>query len=391
MDTLVPAPAPFNAPLSPRRGLGPRALLATGFVLIFVIALVGAYMRMHSPALPKKNTSGPPETPQTAYDQDKFTDALAKLDYLLKSYTKPVPNFTYMSALVLKSQTLSQEGYLTFQEMTYGPQAAAVAQQAILLDATSSEAYRALGFADQIQHGYADAHTAYQKAAALDPKNALALAGDARVYQLEGDLVKAKAGYLAALAANSNCYAADIGLGQIAAVKGDITGAIPYFNAVTSSDLNVHDRAQAFYSLGMLRLRQGNFSTARGNLTIATTFDSTYASPWLGLGIEYYAESLASSTSAKDRIALSADSPIALSRALGLIRLDEPGKPSIHTQIPSDLYVVGNTHNALAALSALAAGVSTNIGIPGTANKKILIDRINALGALIKAGPSLSK
>lgn len=322
-------------------------------VLFFIIALVilavaaaGVWWLISRPV------SGPLGTAADSFNAGDLSGALTQVDQVLAE------NPGNVDALIAKSLALSQKGSLEFKETEYGPQAAAIAAQAIRLAPQNSEAYRALGYADEIQQKYADAHQAYEKAVSLDPKNALALFGDGHVYDLEGNQAKAELGYRAALAADPDCFPAHTGLGRIYNARGDSEKAIAEFKTVYRSSPNTHNKAEAAYSVGMLLAAGNDAALARGYLTQATVLDPAYPLGWYGLGTVLYMQSTAtSSLPADQRGNLMLGSVTALNKAITL----DPNQSIAYLQLGEDLYVIGEKDSALATLKKASAAVAGDI------------------------------
>jgi cytochrome c-type biogenesis protein CcmH/NrfG len=108
----------------------------------------------------------------TAFNQNDFATAIADSDTLLAS------DHNNIDALLAKAITLAQKGSIEFKEAEYGTQAIVVAQQALAIDPKNSEAWRIIGYANEIQQKYDEAHTAYAKSIALNPKNVAAISDD---------------------------------------------------------------------------------------------------------------------------------------------------------------------------------------------------------------------
>jgi superkiller protein 3 len=365
----VPVEVPPAPPPRPSRAL----LGAIIIVLLVLVAAGGALYHFHfrHPASPK--------TAIDAFNANDLDGALAQLDAQLAAAPRDV------TLLVQKSFALAQKGSLEFKEAEYGPQAAAVAEQAIGIDANSSEAYRALGYANEIQQKYDEAHAAYEKAVALDPKNALALFGDAHAYDLQGDLARAEAGYQAALAADPKSWQANLGLGRIYNANGDASAALAAFKAAYADAKNVHDQAQAAYSVSMLLLAGTDIASARSYSEQATALDPSYPSAWFGLGTVLYAQAVAVSPSAgpalsaQERASLMLDSVQALQKATAL----NPNQSVAYFQLGEDLYVMGKRDFALAALKQAAAVAPADITLSAP-EKDGLLKQVADFTALVE-------
>jgi tetratricopeptide (TPR) repeat protein len=219
-----------------------------------------------------------------AFNKNDLDGALVYADSRLVEH----PNNAYL--LTAKASVLAQKGSLSFKEEEFGSQAIAVALQAIASDPESSEAYRVLAYAYEIQEKYKEAHENYAKAISLDSNNASAHFGNAHSYDLEGDMKKAEEGYKAAVAVDQNFDQAYAGLGRIALAKGDNTTAIELYKKHYALTPSVQSKAGAAYTLSNLMRLQGNVVEAKKYATEATTLSPEYPLGWYGLGMAYMVE-----------------------------------------------------------------------------------------------------
>ena len=354
-----------------------RPFLIAGVIVMLV--LFGGfgyvwYRSTHPPAHPPKVMN-----PQAALNQGNLGGALGQIDQVLAKDPNNV------EALIQKSFALSQQGSLTFNEAALGGQAAVVAEQAIGLAASSSEAYRALGYANEIQQKYTEAHAAYQKAIALNSKNAQAVYDDAHAYDLQGNAAKAEAGYKAALALDPTLYAAYLGIGRAENASGNASASMDAFKQVYNSDPNQHDKSEASYSIGMLLLATGTaqVNLARGYFEQAISFDSTYPSAYLGEGTALYIQATAPpspSLSTDTRTQLMIASTGALQKAIQL----NPNQSLAYMQLAADLLVLGQKDAASGALASAKLAVSHDITL-SVSEKSATLARIADLSAQIKS------
>lgn len=312
----------------------------------------------------------------TSFNTNDVDGAIAKADQMLADNPDDV------ATLVAKSLALAQKGSLGFDETKYGMQAAAIAEQAITLDPKSSEAYRALGYAKEIQQDYAGAHAAYETALTLDPKNALAIFGNAHAYDLEGDIVKAETGYRAALGVDQNCYPAHLGLGRIYNAQGEREKALAEFKLVYMNAPNLHNKAEAAYSVGTLLIAKGDDALARGYLEKATLVDPEYPLGWYGLGTVLYIQATAmSSLPAAQRGNLILGSVTALNKAITL----NPEQSAAYLQLGEAFYVIGEKDAALAAFKKAAVVIPSDITLSATEKMQMLRQATDLSARITKA------
>lgn len=343
----LPPQQPFvSPPLHERRGL------MTALILMVLIALaVTAYVYFNPHQTPPASTLVP-VNPQAAYDKNDLLGALGQLDQLLK--TNPQEE----KWLILKSLALSQKGIESLNETMYGPQAVAAAQQAIGVTATSSEAYRALGLAQEIQGEYAGAQASYEKARALDPHNAAVSMGEAHSAEMQGNFTEAQSLYRAALMGPSS-FATFLGLARVLTATGHSDQAQTYFTSIYTFDKNPYEKAEAEYALAMSNLSKGGaaVSIAQTQLKEATQLVPFYLSPRIGLATALYASGDATS---------SYEMLYGVMDILGPI---PPGGLGTYVQIKQDLEVIGDTTMSLAALQAAEASLAKETTVTATERK----------------------
>jgi tetratricopeptide (TPR) repeat protein len=262
-------------------------------------------------------------------------------------------------ALLAKASALALEGSLTFHESEYGTQAIALAQQVLAADPKSYEAWRIIGYSNEIMQQYAAAHDAYAKSLAIDPTYALAVAQDAHAYDLQGDATKAEAGYRAALKLDPTLDQAEVGLGRIFAATNHPSDALPLFEQVASSSKSPRMRAEAAYSAGVIVSGQGDHTKAQQLMQAATGADPSYALAWVGLASQLFAQGNAASSTATDaeRSALLQQSLAALQKATTL----NPNQTAAYFQLALELATIGQKPLALKTLTHAGSVVNSDI------------------------------
>ena len=313
-------------------------VVVLGFLAFWFRTPMGAYFS--GTAAQQKALSGA----LTDFNTNNFDQALQASGQVLASD----PN--NIQALLLKAITLAQEGSLQFKEQEYGVQAEAVARQALALDPKNSEAWRIIGYSEEIRQNYDAAHQAYTQATALDPKNALAIADDAHAYDLQGNIVKAEAGYMQALKINPNLDLANLGLVRILIREQDQQAALPILDRVIAATPNIRYRAEADYMAGSIEINLHDHAQARSFLEQATATDPSFPLGWFGLSRELFAEAADVSTSTTlsndQRNALAKESLQDLIKAVTL----NPNQSIAYMQMGIELIYVGQTDNGIKAL-----------------------------------------
>jgi tetratricopeptide (TPR) repeat protein len=263
--------------------------------ILIVIALVAyGVARFVVPSLPNSAVTKDLQAAQSAYNSNDFSAAIDNADAVLAIDPNNV------QALIAKATALAQEGSVTFQEQMYGTEAIAVAQQALAIDPQNADAWRIIGYANEIMQNYTAAEAAYEKSLAIDPNDALTLSQQAHSYDLQGDVTKAEAGYKAALLIDPTLDQAEMGMARIYSDTHDFALALPLFESVASSTQNARTRAEALYSAGAINSSQGNDAAAMTLFTKSATADATYPLPLVGIAAEQFGEAIGASSTLTD-------------------------------------------------------------------------------------------
>lgn len=267
----VPVPPP---PLTPPQG---NRTLLIAILLLVLLAVVGLIAAWFIWPLPQMRVGTPEQMMSEAFGQNDLATTIKHADEILAKDPRNV------SVLVTKAFALAQAGSLGFTEVSYGIEAARVAEYALQIDHTNSEAWRALAYSYEIRQDYVRAHQFYAEALKIDPNNARALFGDAHSYDLQGDNAKAEAGYRAAIAADASLDQAHTGLGRMLAAKGDTAGAKAEFETALSVATAARTKSEAAYSIGLLSLDTDR-DAAVEYMRRAVTLDPIYPLAHYGLG-----------------------------------------------------------------------------------------------------------
>ena len=318
---------------------------------LFALGIVAALLSMSAPSAHPIGYSSAGqlatiEDSYRAFDDNDIDGALAAADGILSRDPNDI------QALLAKATMLAQKGSLEFKEQEYGPQAIAVAQQVLALDPNNSEAWRIIGYANEIMQNYSAAHDAYAKAMALNPKNSLAVSGDAHAWDLQGEMDKAEAGYRAALALDPNNAAAKGGLARVLVYQNKLDEALPLYESVADTPGNARQRAEAAYSAGQIEEMQGAYADAEARFRSATTVDPSYALGWTGLSSELFRQAFLaqnSTLSADERSTLANESLTDIQKAITL----NPNQSLAHYQFAQNIVAMGHSSDALIILNGL--------------------------------------
>lgn len=259
------------------------AVIAVALVCLLIAFVV---IQMRFPAYPRATSARALSQSYNHFNAGELDQAIATADALLVAEPNSV------DALLAKAAALAQKGSLEFKESIYAPQAIELSARALLIDPSSAEAWRLIGYSYEIMQQYPDAHVAYENAIALDPNNAAAISQDAHAYDLQSNDVRAEAGYLRALALAPDLEQARMGLARIYYRQDKLTQALPLYLQIAESSRNVRLRAEAAYSAGIIQGALGQHAEALASMQTATTIDPTYALGWVGYGSEAFTAAL---------------------------------------------------------------------------------------------------
>lgn len=307
-----------------------------------------------------------------AFDANDTLGAIALADATLAK--RP----TNVEALVQKAFALAQQGSLTFRETEFGEQAIAVAEEALEINPQSDEAWRAIGYSNEIMQKYAAAHEAYEKALAINPENMLAISQDAHAYDLEGNMQKAEAGYRKALK-GLDLDQAHLGLGRILVQQGAFDDAQAEFEKAVETSSNRRVRAEAHYSVGIIELIREDRIKAQQQITLATQEDPTYALAWVGLGMVLFSAAVESEGVALEaRNASITQSFDALEKAIGL----NQNQAAAYFQIGKQLGAIGKIGTAEKILTETKAVIPKDITLSAPA-KALMLEQVDAALSVI--------
>lgn len=314
--------------------------------------------------------AGALEQSYAAFDAGNPDGALAAAENALAAYPANI------AALLAKAAALSEKGSLTYQEEAYGVQAIAVAQEVLRLDPASAEAWRQIGYANEIMQRYDEAHDAYAKALELAPNNALAAAGDAHAWDLQGDMQKAEAGYRQALAMNPNLVLARIGLARALLYGNKPEEALQLYGAVAGSEgATVRQRAEAAYSAGAIQEGRGQYEDAEAAFRYAAGTDPTYPLGWVGLSQVAFRKGVDKNAplSKDERIAYMQEALGSAQQAISL----NPNQSAAHYQLGLELAVLGQRDDAKMVLRQTIEGIIPRDISLSAAGKEAMKQKVN--------------
>lgn len=340
-----------------------RAFIAT----ILLVAVSAAGYVAYERSMGGTTVADTPRTVQDillAYDRNDFSATLRGIDAQLAA------NPADVQALLAKAQTLTQEGSLTFKEHELGAQAIVVAQSALALDSTNSEAWRIIGYAHEIMQEYPEAHAAYAQALIFDSNNVAAISGDAHAYDLEGKVQQAADGYAQALALDTSLMHARMGYARMLQALGNSAGSREQFMLVATHTNNAREKAEAEFSAGVLSRDAGDHGAAEQLFVQATQDDASYALGFVGLAGEEFSRAMVTTSAMPDdaRRALLKSSFEHLNTALTL----NSNQSLAAFQLGIQLAAIGHTDAARANFTKLLEVVPQDITLAANDKKRVL-------------------
>lgn len=181
-----------------------------------------------------------------AYNKNSFNEANRLADELLSK------NQNEVNVLLLKAQTLAQEGSLTFKEKELGDKAMAYVDKALKIEPNSVRGLTLKGYIYEIQQNYVQAHKYYDLGLSLEPNNSDTLAQKAHAYDLQGKVELAKSFYEKALALDADNPKILGGYGRILILTGEREEAKEIYNKIAISTDNFRLKAESYYTLGTI-------------------------------------------------------------------------------------------------------------------------------------------
>ena len=187
----------------------------------------------------------------SAFNNNNLDDSITKAQELSKN------NKTKVDGLLLLATSYVQKGSLEFKEKQYGDLAIQTANQVISIDPNNAEAYRLIGYANEIEQNYPEALKNYDKSISLNSSNAVALASRGHAYYLMGDNDKATNDFNAALKIDSHMDSAWLNLARISYENGADDKASEFLSKISIQNLPVVLQAD-YYTISAL-IKQSAF------------------------------------------------------------------------------------------------------------------------------------
>lgn len=208
---------------------------------------------------------------------NEFDEALSVAQKLSEA------NPTEVSMILNYARLLIQKGSLWFEEEKYGKQAIEVAQKALEKEQNNAEAWRIIGYANEIMENYPKALEAYEKSIASDTTNASTYSNRGHTYRLLWEMEKAQIDFEKALELNPNLDHALLNLATVYLGQTKYQEALTYYQKTIENTDNNRFKSEALYSIGSIYIEQKQYQAAEKSFQEANAIDPSFESPYLGL------------------------------------------------------------------------------------------------------------
>jgi tetratricopeptide (TPR) repeat protein len=253
-----------------------KAIIA--IAVIFIVALSGLYIFYKDTPTSEFEKKSNVLSSLDAYNKNDFYKAEKYSKRVLRGDGKDIP------ALLALGSIWAQRGSLEFKEEEYGGKAIKIAEQVLAIDPENAEAYRLMGYANEIQNKFDEALSSYNKALEFSPDNPEIYNNIGHVYDLMGDVKNAKKSYIASSNFGGDTAGVHMSLGRTYVREKNIDKAIQEFEKALLLSSNVRVRSEILYTLGNLSLRKDNLIEARKYMESAVEIDSSFPLAIIGLG-----------------------------------------------------------------------------------------------------------
>jgi len=201
------------------------------------------------------------------FNNNNFTDAIKNSERILKGDNDNI------DALLLLASTWAQRGSLEFKEKEYGQKAIDIAHLVLAIDSENSEAYRIIGYANEIMENFDEALKAYNTALKIDPENSDVHMRIGHMYDLQGNIAGAREHYSISVKLGNSNELLQMNLGRMFVRDGDNENAQKIFQKVLDTAVNARVLAEASYMLGKIALGNNDIDNALFLMDQSTKYD----------------------------------------------------------------------------------------------------------------------
>src|SRR3989344_1977860 len=263
-----PAPTPSSM----------KTLIILCVVLALALAGVFLFVRLLPPA-PSQTVEAPAAL--SDYDSGNLDAAI------FKSEAAIAQNNADIGALLLLATAYAEKGSVSFNEDNYGQKAIDTANKVLAIDPNNSEAYRIIGYANEIMQKYDEARKNYDKAIELDPKKSQTLSNKGNSYDLQGDMKNAEIWYDKALAINPNDEHALLKKARVLARLGKSEEALDILDSIFDTGANKRFLAEAdqLYAFVLINQKEADYEGAEEAIKESLSYDSGVPQSWVMLAM----------------------------------------------------------------------------------------------------------
>ncbi len=272
------------------------------------------------------------------FNNNNFDGAIKKAETILNGNKKNI------TALLAVASTLAQKGSIEFKEKEYGQKAIDIANKVLAIEPNNAEAYRIIGYANEIMEKYDDSIVAYNYAIKINPQNPQFHNRIGHAYDLKGDIINAKKHYDKAVKLGGTNESLQMNIGRMLIRSDDEKGAEKIFQNVLDTAVNVRVLAEASYMLGVIALQDNNLDKALFLMKQSTKYDTKFPVGWVGLAQAKILE-MTTADSEGDATKLLNEALIYVNRAISLY----PNQTVAYVWKARILVIIGNKDNAINA------------------------------------------
>jgi len=217
------------------------------------------------------------------YNAGNIDQAIVNAEMLVAGDSKSVP------ALLALASSYAQKGSISYNEAEYGTKAINTANLVFAAAPTpsqASEAYRIIGYSNEIMERYAEAQNNYDKAIELNPKNSQAYSNKGHAYHLQGDVAAAGIWYGKALALDPKNEHALVNEARLLIRLNKLPEAREILNILFNTSSNRMFLADGYQLLAVMLMDQARPDDAGARLSFekALSYNRNLSQAWAMLG-----------------------------------------------------------------------------------------------------------
>ncbi|MFA6338884.1 MAG: tetratricopeptide repeat protein [Candidatus Paceibacterota bacterium] len=207
------------------------------------------------------------------FNSNNLDDAILNAQELTKSEK------TKVEGLLLLAASYVQKGSVEFKEKEYGDKAISTAQDVLAIEPSNAEAYRLIGYANEIEQNYPESIKNYDKSISLNAENAIALASRGHAYYLMGENKKAEEDFLTAISIDPKMETALLNLARLSFEAGDSKKAEEYLAKIVDPNTPSLVKADALTLSALIKGQNSDIEGALDSFNKALALNPT--SPYI--------------------------------------------------------------------------------------------------------------